>query len=78
MKYGKLIDNKLIKAPSYLIFEGKKIWNAPAQLYLYQGWYPLVYTPYPQLDDDHYATVKWVQHDDYIEQEWIIHDIESE
>ena len=48
MRWGKLIDNELVLAKKYLIYNGRKIWNAPEALWLEAGWKHVRYGDFPE------------------------------
>lgn len=48
MKYGKLISGDLVLSKKYLIYNGRKIWNAPESLWLEAGWKHVVYGEFPE------------------------------
>ena len=46
--WGKLVNNELVLAKNYLIYNGRKIWNAPESLWLEAGWKHVQYGSYPE------------------------------
>lgn len=46
--YGKLIEGVLTRSKSYLIYNGRKYWNAPESLWLEAGWKHIIYGEYPE------------------------------
>ena len=46
--WGKLVNNELVLAKKYLIYNGRKIWNAPESLWLEAGWKHVHYGSYPE------------------------------
>lgn len=50
--YAKLQDGALIKAPKILQYNGYIYHNPQAAIYLANGYYPVVNTPYPEQEDD--------------------------
>lgn len=48
MKYGKLIDGDLVLSKKYLIYNGRKYWNAPEELWREAGWKTIIYGEYPE------------------------------
>lgn len=71
--YGKLENHNLIIAPKRLIVGDTQIYNAPASLYLEQGWYPIVYTdpPYDPPVDYEWES-GWAMENETITQEWVL------
>ena len=46
--YGKLINGTLKVSKNYLIYNGRKIWNAPESLWLEAGWKHIIYGEWPE------------------------------
>ena len=46
--YGKLIDGVLQYSKRYLIWNGRKYWNAPDAMWLAAGWKHIIYDEYPE------------------------------
>ena len=46
--YGKLINGLLTMSKRYLIYNGRKIWNAPESLWLEAGWKHVQYREFPE------------------------------
>ena len=46
--YGTLLDGVLQYSKRYLIWNGRKYWNAPAAMWIAAGWKHIVYDPYPE------------------------------
>ena len=72
MMYGKLENDKLVKAPVFLVVNEQKVWNAPSEVYRSQGWYPVVYTNAPEVDDWYYAEPSWEVEEERIVQVWTV------
>ena len=73
--YGKLIDFVLKLSKNYLIWNGRKIWNAPREMWISAGWkevhygeYPEGYTEYITVysedDENIYVTYEGVENED--------------
>lgn len=50
--YGKLINGTLKVSKNYLIYNGRKIWNAPESLWLEAGWKHIIYGEWPEGYDE--------------------------
>ena len=50
--YGKLINGVLKISKNYLIYNGRKIWNAPESLWYEAGWKHVQYGEYPEGYDE--------------------------
>lgn len=70
--YAKLENGKLIKAPYYLTINNQKVWNASANDYLSQGWYPVIHTEAPTTEEGYHAESSWAQEGDEIVQTWTV------
>ena len=72
--YAKLENDNLTFAPDFLTVGNTHVWNAPVSVYLEQGWYPVIYTEEPTVDDAHYAESSWTQEQDSIVQTWTVYE----
>lgn len=71
--YGKLENDILILAPKMLPGEGVNVWNPPAEMYLAQGWKPVVYTDPPNdPPSGYYYESGWEEQADAIVQTWTL------
>lgn len=70
--WGKLVNGALVKAPVCITVGEFTVWNATAEEYKEQGWYPVIYTEEPVVDEWHYAEPSWVQEEDCIRRVWTI------
>ena len=71
--YGKLIDGDLYGAPTKLPGNGTIVYNPPAEMYLEQGWLPVVFNDPP--DDPpsgYYYENGWEEQADAIVQTWTL------
>ena len=69
--YGKLINDTLVLAPDKLPGDGVVVYNPPAEMYLAQGWLPVVYTNPPGEPPAGYQYVSgWEENDLAIVQTW--------
>lgn len=73
--YAKIENNRLVKAPNYLVINNQKVWNASESNYIEQGYYPVIYTDAPETDDKHYAEESWTLENDQIIQIWSVIEI---
>lgn len=74
--YARLEGDCLIKAPNFIVVNGFKMWNASSEEYLLQGWYPVVLTEEPIVDEYHYAESWWEMVDNQIIQRWQVKEID--
>lgn len=71
--YGKLENNKLIGAPRKLPGEGVNVYNPPAEMYLAQGWKPVVFTDEPgDAPTGYYYESGWEEQAEAIVQTWTL------
>lgn len=68
--YGKLINEELVIAPKMLPGDGVNVWNPPAEMYLEQGWKPVVFTDEPEAPSGYYYESGWEEQTDEIVQTW--------
>lgn len=76
--YAKLENQQLIKAPDYLIIGNNKVWNASEADHISKGWYPVVYTDEPTVEEGYYAEYSWEQDGETIVQTWEIKELPDE
>lgn len=71
--YGKLIDGEFYGAPDKLNGDGVTVWNPPAEMYILQGWKPVVFTDFPDATPIgyHYEN-EWTEDNDKIMQVWVL------
>ena len=70
--YGKLIDGVLKHSKSYLIWNGRKYWNAPAEMWLSAGWKQIVYGEYPEVEDIGQVTIEYTEDDEHIYVNYVV------
>ena len=70
--YAKLIDEEFVIAPKVLPGEGVNVWNPPAEMYLAQGWKPVVFTDEPEAPSGYYYESGWSEDEDEIVQTWTL------
>ena len=59
--YGKLIDGVLQYSKKYLIYNGRKYWNAPEWMWLEAGWKHIIYGEYSE--DAEEVTIEYTEDD---------------
>ena len=62
--YGKLIDGVLQYSKRYLIWNGRKYWNAPEAMWLAAGWKHIVYDEYPEVAES--VRIEYTEDDEHI------------
>lgn len=72
MNYAKLIDGDLILAPNPILHDGKYIGNPPGEVYLAEGYLPVIYTDPTQTEPGYVAVYGWYDEGDAIRQVWTI------
>ena len=70
--YAKLEENVLIPAPKVLPGDGVNVWNPPAEMYLAQGWKPVVFTDEPEAPSGYFCESGWEEQTDAIVQTWTL------
>lgn len=68
--YGKLIEGELRIAPKKLNGDGVVVYNPPAEMYLEQGWKPVIFTDEPEAQKGYTYESKWVENENEIIQTW--------
>ena len=69
--YGRIRDGVLQFAPNKLIIGAEQIFNAPAEVYVTQGWLPIVKTESPTAEEGFYYSPTYVEQDGVIVQQWV-------
>lgn len=72
MNYAKLIDGDLILAPNPILVDDKYIGNPPGEVYLAEGYLPVIYTDPTQTEPGYVAVYGWYDEGDAIRQVWTI------
>lgn len=72
MKYAKLIDNNLVLAPNPIVIGDRQIGNPSDEVYVEQGYKPVVYTDPPTVEAGYIAISEWIDEGDEIVQVWSI------
>ena len=71
MKFAKLIDGAIRYAPNPIVIDDRQIGNPPEEVYLSEGYKPVIYTDYPGEPDPGYMWIeKWVETSEEILQGW--------
>lgn len=71
--YGKLIEGNLQIAPKKLNGDGVVVYNPPAEMYLAQGWTPVVFTdPSDDPPEGYDYEPRWEEQADSIVQIWTL------
>ena len=68
--YGKLLDGVLQYSKRYLIWNGRKYWNAPGAMWLAAGWKQIIYDPYP--DDADSVRIEFTEDENYIYVHYVV------
>lgn len=77
--YGKLIDGVLEFAPNWLPGDGVNVWNPPEEMYLEQGWKPVVMTDPPgEPPEGYYYESGWEEQENDIMQIWTLAELPEE
>ena len=72
MKYAKLIDGQLVCAPNPIIIADRQIGNPPGEVYLSEGYKPVVYTDPPETEPGYIAVPGWEENAGAIVQTWTV------
>lgn len=72
MNYAKLINGDLSYAPNPIIHDGVWIGNPSAEVYLAEGYLPVIYTEPPQTNPGYVAVCGWYDEGDALRQTWTI------
>lgn len=70
MRYATLSNNQIHYAPNPIKVGDRVIGNPPDEVYIEQGYLPVIETDPPETDAQHYAEPKWVERDGQIVQVW--------
>jgi hypothetical protein len=57
--YAKLINGVFTTAPKKLFGNGTIIYNPPTEMYLEQGWKPVIFTDPPEAPEGYYYESSW-------------------
>lgn len=75
MKYGKLIDNQLALAPNPIIIGDRQIGNPPGEVYISEGYKPVIYNDPPEVGPGYFAVPGWEEQAEEIVQVWTVEQI---
>lgn len=75
MKYGKLINNQLVLAPNPIIIADRQIGNPPGEVYISDGYKPVVYTDPPTVEPGYAAVPGWEENVLEIVQVWTVEQV---
>lgn len=70
--FAKMIEGMIQFAPFVLSGDGVNVWNPPAEMYLAQGWKPVVFTDEPEAPSGYYYESGWEEQTDTIVQTWML------
>lgn len=70
--YGTLINGILRLAPKKVIYEDSLIFNPPDSVYEALGYYPVIYTDAPEVEEGYMPVSHWEEQDGAIVQAWEI------
>lgn len=74
--YGKLIDGVLQHSKRYLIWNGRKYWNAPAAMWIAAGWKHVVYDEYPE--DAESVRIEYTEDEEHIYVHYVVEVVTNE
>lgn len=74
MKYAKLVNSNPIYAPNPITADGVCIGNPPPEIYLEQGYKPVVYNTQPEPQGVGWWVENWTETDEAIVQGWSWHE----
>ena len=72
MKYGKLIDGDIRWAKNPIVYQGFRIANPPAEIYLALGYKPVRFTDPPEVEPGWIAVPSWREDPEEIVQIWTV------
>lgn len=74
--YAKLNNNRIMRSPNKVTYNGRTIFNPPEDILTALGYYPVIYTDMPDnADKGKYYTSYWEQTENAIVQKWQLEDI---
>lgn len=74
--YGKLVDGVLQYSKRYLIWNGRKYWNAPDQMWIAAGWKTIVYDVYP--DEAERVIIEYTEDEEHIYVHYVVEVVTNE
>ena len=75
MTYAKLTNNQLVLAPNPIIVGDRQIGNPPGEVYIEQGYKPVVYTDPPVVAEGFVAVPGWEEQAEEIVQVWTVEQV---
>lgn len=72
MSYAKLIDGAIRFAPNPIIIDDRQIGNPPGEVYISEGYKPVIYTAPPEVEPGFVAVPGWEENVFEIVQTWTI------
>jgi len=75
MRYAKLINNQIHYAPNPINEGGNYIGNPPDEIYIEQGFLPVIRTDPPEPPEGYYCSPHWEEQDGQIVQRWEVKEI---
>lgn len=70
MRYAKLINNQIQYAPNPIKVGDRVIGNPPGEVYIQQGFLPVIETDPPEAPEGYYYSPGWEEQDGQIVQTW--------
>ena len=75
MRYAKLVNNYPSYAPRRMRIGSVVVYNPTDAQLLAEGFLPVIETPAPETDEQHYATPHWAEQNNQIVQSWTIEEV---
>ena len=75
MIYAKIINNTLSFAPNPIIIDDRQIGNPPGEVYISEGYKPVVYTEPPTVEPGYAAVPGWEENALEIVQTWTVEQV---
>ena len=72
MKFAKLINGNIKWAKNPIVYNGFRIANPPASIYLELGYKPVRFTDPPEVEPGYYAVYSWREDAEEIVQVWTV------
>ena len=75
MEYAKLINNTLVLAPNPIIIGDRQIGNPPSEVYISDGYKPVIYNDPPEVEPGYIAVPGWEENVFEIVQVWTVEQV---